>query len=156
MNCECGKEIDVEKASNDMWTCDCGRCWEILNGKLFYSGMKEQYTSNEGINYSGFGNGHVTNRDVQTGIRYGIISVHSVIEMWMERAEGHYPCEDCEDGDEECEADGWLCRATAWKIEDEEYHAFQSEDDTDIFVTKSPYFTYAQFCSPCAPGACHL
>ena len=29
-------------------------------------------------------------------------------------------------------------------------------EDGDIFVTKSPYFTYAQFCSPCAPGACYL
>jgi hypothetical protein len=29
-------------------------------------------------------------------------------------------------------------------------------NDTDLFVTKSPYFTWAQFCSPCAPGAGHL
>ena len=29
-------------------------------------------------------------------------------------------------------------------------------DDGDIFITKSPYFTYAAFCSPCAPGAGHL
>ena len=28
--------------------------------------------------------------------------------------------------------------------------------DSDLFVTRSPFFTYAQFCSPCAPGACHL
>lgn len=34
--------------------------------------------------------------------------------------------------------------------------AEQSGDDPDIFVMKSPYFTYAQFCSPCAPGACYL
>lgn len=26
----------------------------------------------------------------------------------------------------------------------------------DVFITLSPYFTRAQFCSPCAPGACHL
>lgn len=26
----------------------------------------------------------------------------------------------------------------------------------DIFVMKSPFFTRAQFCSPCAPGACYL
>lgn len=29
-------------------------------------------------------------------------------------------------------------------------------DDGDILVTRSPYFTYAQYCSPCAPGACDL
>ena len=27
---------------------------------------------------------------------------------------------------------------------------------TDLFVLKSPYYTYAQFCSPCVPGACNL
>lgn len=38
----------------------------------------------------------------------------------------------------------------------EGYQAFQSYDDPDIFVTKSPYYTLAQFCSPCAPGAGYL
>lgn len=28
--------------------------------------------------------------------------------------------------------------------------------DTDIFVLKSPYYTYAQYCSPCVPGAGNL
>lgn len=28
--------------------------------------------------------------------------------------------------------------------------------DGDIFVIKSPYVTRRGFCSPCAPGACHL
>ena len=27
---------------------------------------------------------------------------------------------------------------------------------SDIFVLKSPYYTYAQFCSPCVPGAGNL
>ena len=44
----------------------------------------------------------------------------------------------------------------AFTLDDGEYVATQGGDDTDIFVIKSPYFTYAQFCSPCAPGACHL
>lgn len=26
----------------------------------------------------------------------------------------------------------------------------------DLLITKSPYYTHAQFCSPCAPGAGHL
>lgn len=29
-------------------------------------------------------------------------------------------------------------------------------DSMDLWVFKSPFYTYAQFCSPCAPGACHL
>jgi len=36
------------------------------------------------------------------------------------------------------------------------YQCNQFADDTDIFITKSPYFTYCQFCSPCAPGAGYL
>ncbi len=33
---------------------------------------------------------------------------------------------------------------------------FTVASDGDIFVLKSPVVTYAQFCSPCAPGACYL
>lgn len=44
----------------------------------------------------------------------------------------------------------------AFNLDDGEYLCTQSADDCDIFVLKSPYFTYAQFCSPCAPGACYL
>lgn len=32
----------------------------------------------------------------------------------------------------------------------------QSGSDGDIFILKSPYYTRAQFCSPCAPGAAYL
>lgn len=28
--------------------------------------------------------------------------------------------------------------------------------DTDLVITKSPYYTHAQFCSPCVPGAGNL
>jgi hypothetical protein len=28
--------------------------------------------------------------------------------------------------------------------------------DSDIFILKSPYYTFAQFCSPCVPGAGNL
>ncbi len=32
----------------------------------------------------------------------------------------------------------------------------QIDGSGDLWVLESPYFTYAQFCSPCAPGACYL
>ena len=32
----------------------------------------------------------------------------------------------------------------------------QTASDGDMFVIESPFFTYAQYCSPCAPGACYL
>ncbi len=40
-------------------------------------------------------------------------------------------------------------------LDDGEYKAHCGEDG-DIFILKSPYYTHAQFCSPCAPGACYL
>jgi ribosomal protein L37AE/L43A len=36
------------------------------------------------------------------------------------------------------------------------YVCTQYGGDGDIFVLKSPYYTHAQFCSPCAPGAGYL
>lgn len=41
-------------------------------------------------------------------------------------------------------------------LDDGEYKATQGGDDCDVFVLQSPYYTHAQFCSPCAPGACFL
>lgn len=34
--------------------------------------------------------------------------------------------------------------------------ATQGGDDCDIFIFRSEFFTFAPFCSPCAPGACYL
>jgi hypothetical protein len=34
--------------------------------------------------------------------------------------------------------------------------ATQSAESPDIWVIKSPFYTYGQFCSPCAPGAINL
>jgi len=41
-------------------------------------------------------------------------------------------------------------------IDRDNLKAFQSADSTDIWVMKSPFYTYGQFCSPCAPGAINL
>lgn len=35
-------------------------------------------------------------------------------------------------------------------------YRIQTNSGGDAWCLKSPYFTFAQFCSPCAPGACHL
>lgn len=42
-----------------------------------------------------------------------------------------------------------------WILDDGEYLA-QLDEYNDVFLVKSPYKTRSQFCSPCAPGACHL
>lgn len=43
----------------------------------------------------------------------------------------------------------------AFTLDDGEYRA-ECDDSGDIFITRSPYYTRAPFCSPCAPGACYL
>lgn len=104
-------------------------------------------TENKGIDYS-LGQANV---DSENGIRYGVIPVNAVLEVWAGMSEPYYPCGDCEykHGDECSIAD---CEPSSWYIDDKEYQV-ESTDGIDIFVTKSPYYTLCQFCSPCAPGA---
>ncbi len=94
-----------------------------------------------------------------TQIENGVL-VESVIPENMETWEyaehecSDYACVHCEYvfGSESAFGDEPL----AFFIDNEEYKIFQSGDDTDLFIEKSPFFTYAQFCSPCAPGAGYL
>ncbi len=134
----------------------------------------------KGIDY-GLGR---TNIDRETGIRFGVISQHS-LSCWAiedfeadygepscgecgsdaveyedekhgeydhERGCSDYACEDCERVFDSSDAYGEEARGYTL---DGEYQATMGTDG-DVFLLKSPYYTHAQFCSPCAPGACHL
>jgi len=105
-------------------------------------------TTYAGIDY-GLGK---TNIDRETGIRYGVIPFNVVCQVWCDESEGFYP--EIEE-EEECGFDCCI-EPLGHKYNNEGYKAIQSNDNCDIFIEKSPYFTYAQFCSPCAPGACYL
>jgi hypothetical protein len=48
-----------------------------------------------------------------------------------------------------------FCEPLSWYYNKDGYQADQ-DSMGDIFITKSPYYTRAAFCSPCAPGACYL
>jgi hypothetical protein len=146
-------------------------------------------TTYTGIDY-GVGR---TNIDLQAGIRFGVISQHTIGEAWFDEAEPDYGkphCPKCgKQADEPSEfgetfADGRPDDYTSERHECDDYvcveckHFFGSESafgdeplgygydqngyklssclDTDVMVLKSPFFTYAQFCSPCVPGACNL
>ena len=115
---------------------------------------KTNYT---GINYGKYPmeNGKLPNVDDSTNIRYGIIPVNSVCQVWCDSSEPDYPCRGCdyEQGSNECS--NAYCEPVGYFVKDSEYKAF-CDDYGDIFITKSLYYTYAQFCSPCAPGACYL
>jgi hypothetical protein len=134
-----------------------------------------------GIDY-GMG---TTNRDLETGMRYGVISQHSVSQAWCDCAKPDYgaaTCPDCgadaiaydsnkhesfkqESGcaDYACEScetsfdssDAFGEEAIAWNYEGDGYDLTDCLD-SDVFVLKSPFFTKARYCSPCVPGACSL
>ena len=118
----------------------------------------------KGIDY-GMGQ---TNIDHANSIRYGVIHIHEVTQAWCDESTQIYSdacpycgngegmeagktCPSCErelkDGDFDCQ------ESMGCEYNDEGYVARQGGDSPDIFITKSPYYTRAAFCSPCAPGA---
>jgi hypothetical protein len=141
-----------------------------------------QPTEYAGIDY-GLG---LSNIDHATGIRYGVISQHAVGQAWYDDSEADYgdpACPECgnairESTDADAELDqygpygcaDYTCDTCAHTLDSADVYgeepigfAFQDTEytltagsDGDIFVIKSPYYTHAQFCSPCAPGAGHL
>lgn len=148
--------------------------------------MKEP-TTNAGIDYAC---GQAINRNVETGIRFGVIPANAVDPVWFDESEANYGKPTCPKCGNECieqnEADEesetfqpyhehgfneyacvncklllssdsvWGDSPQAFTYAKDGYKAEQSGDGVDIFISESPYFTYAQFCSPCAPGACYL
>jgi hypothetical protein len=143
----------------------------------------EQYqaTDYQGINYGT----EFSNMDVLAGIRFGVIPHQDVGAAWYEDSEAYYgdpTCPECggelidyEDKHagydiepitmqdyacENCEIiidneEAYPEEPLSWFYEADGY-AMEQLDEVDIFISKSPFFTYAQFCSPCAPGACYL
>lgn len=122
-----------------------------------------------------------TNRNSETGIHYGVISQHSVLQAWADSAEPDYgkpTCPKCGndvvdyDDDKHGEYDGRGCcdyacesceryyescdaygeEPIGWNYEGDGYILTDCLD-SDIFVIDSPYYTFASFCSPCVPGA---
>lgn len=108
-------------------------------------------TKHKGIDY-GMGQ---TNVDKETEIRYGVISQNEVFQAWADSSEPYYDCDDCEyeQGDDGCELS--CCESTSFYIDNKDYQA-ECGESGDIFIIKSPYYTFAPFCSPCIPGACYL
>lgn len=123
---------------------------------------------NAGIDY-GLGQ---TNIDLATGIRYGVISQNSVMpealddfytqskdlawEQAQKELEEEYK-DDPEKLEEEIQklGDFWETSANNLKY-DKEGYVLTGCLDNDLFVIKSPFYTLAQYCSPCVPGAGNL
>lgn len=134
--------------------------------KAGYSSDKEGYI---GIDY-GLGRSNV---DDETGIRYGVIDRSEVLQAWCDSTEANYiytcpycghelkkgmyakKCGSCHkkiDPDRDFD----MLEPVSYFIDDGEYKAECDSDGGDIFITKSPFYTKCQFCSPCAPGAGYL
>jgi hypothetical protein len=64
-----------------------------------------------------------------------------------------FACESCKKHFDN--SDFFDCEPSGWKVEDSEYLLTDCLD-SDIFVLKAPYYTFAPFCSPCVPGAGNL
>ena len=105
--------------------------------------MREKQKENAGIDY-GMGK---TNRD-ESGIHYGVIHQREVLQNWADSSEPYYG--ELEEGQEEFDD---CAEPLSFSYQKEGYEAEQSQDDSDIFITKSPYYTLCAYCSPCAPGA---
>lgn len=112
------------------------------------------------------------NRDPETGIHYGVIHQHEVLQAWADESEPYYvySCPHC--GNElkkgydakrcgacyktiDPEQDFDMLEPTSFVVDNDEYSA-ECGEDGDIFITKSPYYTLCQYCSPCAPGAGYI
>ena len=125
------------------------------------------------------------NRDPTTGIHFGVIHANDVGMFWYEDSTADYGPPSCPECGEEvheyrpgvgdfryeepplpyhCESCGYAFDSdeafgedpVAYYLDDGEYRAEQHGGDCDIFVMKSPYYTRATFCGPCAPGAGYL
>ena len=137
---------------------------------------------NKGIDY---GNG-LTNTNIETGIRFGVIPHNAIGSAWYEESEAEYgdpTCPKCacapdnydEDIHGEYEIDEYhdtefACQFCEYAFDSEQAYpeeplsfwynsdgyAMEQTDEVDVFVFNSPYYTFASFCSPCAPGACYL
>lgn len=84
------------------------------------------------------------------------VDIPEEMDSW-ERAKydcEEYYCESCEYifGSESAFED----KPHSFEYSGDGYQCSQSGDYGDIFILKSPYFTYSQFCSPCAPGAGYI
>jgi hypothetical protein len=121
------------------------------------------------------------NRDLANGIHYGVINQHEVLQFWADNSEPYYGeneycpecgnelekkenendpeiefyCENCEKELTSEDIFNDFAEPISFYIDDNEYSA-ECGDMGDIFITKSPYYTTCQFCSPCAPGAGYI
>jgi hypothetical protein len=110
-----------------------------------------------------------SNTDTANGIRYGVISQGSIMPEALDDMKLDYGNPTCPKCGEDVGED-YACIPCKETFESEEVFpeealgfSYEKEGyklsdclDFDIFILKSPFYTHAQFCSPCVPGAGNL
>lgn len=124
-----------------------------------------------------------TNIDTETGIRYGVISQHSLASWFYDEWEAEYgepTCPECGDSVADTGGHGndkydqyihgcadYVCHTCKHTLDSSDvfpeepigHHldtgGYKAIDclDSDVMLIASPFYTYAPFCSPCVPGA---
>lgn len=74
--------------------------------------------------------------------------------QWKEDELENSICPNC--GEEIEDGEQYADEASGYTLTDSEIKGETFQDNTGLFVFKSPYYTHAQFCSPCVPGAGNL
>lgn len=132
-----------------------------------------------GLDYSG----GRSNVDSFTGIHYGVISCNSVnpdaldsimqdgedvaytesLAEYLNTARDEWTAANPDDADEFDEdsasqdfSDGYEGNGLRDYAYEQDGYRLTGCLDNDLFVILSPYYTFAQFCSPCVPGAGNL
>ena len=119
-------------------------------------------------------NGNLPNRDPNTGIRYGIVSLNELAWWALDEFEPITivacpacgaelndefdseidSCHDCGHTSEFSE--DWYSDPVGWTYQQDEYSLWLDESN-EVWVFKSPHTTSKwSHCSPCAPGAAYL
>jgi hypothetical protein len=78
---------------------------------------------------------------------------YDAMAPWSMSGCGDYACTLCRILFDSSEAYG--DDPIGFKLEDDDYTAVDCLD-SDVMILRSPYYTYAPFCSPCVPGAGNL
>ena len=104
-------------------------------------------------------NGRIANYDDVAQIHYGAISINSVSPDALDWGGNGWTDETCkfqamEQGENEDEFnDDYMPHGdTDLSFDDGEYQ-FITVLDNCLLILKSPYYTYARYCSPCLPNA---
>ena len=122
-----------------------------------------------GIDYSGPGS--LANRNPDTGIRYGIVSVNEMSEWFWDSVESEWdnfcpkcgnelsddempeypegPCPHCE---ETISPDDTTGDEPSGNVIDTNGIKGFVDSSNDVWIVESPFYTRGVFCSPCAPG----